>query len=127
MKIKIVLFLSLLIFSSSNLLAKKYGLILGSNYKGNKAGISELNLCEADATYMNDQIKKVGNFDEVKVLLGPQITKNNIEKEIKAIGSKAKADVMVFFSVTQRLRTVCATTSYAMIDRIYPMMSSMNI
>jgi hypothetical protein len=96
MKIKIVLFLSLLIFSSSNLLAKKYGLILGSNYKGNKAGISELNLCEADATYMNDQIKKVGNFDEVKVLLGPQITKNNIEKEIKAIGSKAKSDDVVF-------------------------------
>jgi len=80
MKIKIILFLSLLVFSSSNLFAKRYGLILGSNYKGNKAGISELNLCEADATYINDQIKKVGNFDEIKVLLGSQITKANIER-----------------------------------------------
>ncbi len=95
MKFKSIVFMMIL-FLSSNLFAKKFGLILGSNYKGNKAGISELNLCEADATYMHEQIQKVGNFDEVKILLGRDITKANIEREIKALGSKAKSDDTVF-------------------------------
>jgi len=75
---------------------KKYALIIGSNYKGNKAGISELNLCEADANYIETQIKKIGSFNEVKVLLGKDVTKNNIESEIKNIGRKAASDDVVF-------------------------------
>ncbi len=90
------LILFLCFIFSNQVFAKKYGLILGSNYKGNKAGISELNLCEADASYMNDQIKKAGNFDEVKILLGKDITKANIEREIKSLGSKSKSDDTVF-------------------------------
>jgi hypothetical protein len=91
-----LIFLLVFVFSSNHIFAKKFGLILGSNYKGNKAGISELNLCEADASYMQEQIKKVGNFDEVKILLGKEITKANIEREIKSIGSKANKEDTVF-------------------------------
>lgn len=74
----------------------RYGLIIGSNYKGNKAGIGELNLCEADASYMEKQIKKVGNFQEVTMLLGQDVTKANIEKAIKDLGRKAGSDDVVF-------------------------------
>ncbi|MCB1142289.1 MAG: caspase family protein [Leptospiraceae bacterium] len=92
----LVLLVLLLGITSSLYSQKKYALIIGSNYKGNKAGISELNLCEADATYMESQIKKVGNFDDIKMLLGKDVTKVNIEKEIKSIGSRAKTDDVVF-------------------------------
>ncbi len=75
---------------------KKYALIIGSNYKGNKAGISELNLCEADAEYMQSQIKKIGSFTDVKMLLGRDVTKSNIEREITSLGKKAAKDDVVF-------------------------------
>ncbi len=84
------------LFTSPVFSAKKYALIIGSNYKGNKSGINELQLCEADATYMESQIKKVGNFDEIKVLLGRDVTKINIEREIRSIGGKASKDDTVF-------------------------------
>jgi hypothetical protein len=91
------IFLLLSIFFTGELLSqKRYGLIIGSNYKGNKSGISELNLCEADADYMESQIEKVGNFDNVKVLLGKDVTKVNIEREIRSIGAKATNDDVVF-------------------------------
>lgn len=75
---------------------KKYALVIGSNYKGNQAGISELNLCEKDATYIESQLKKVGSFDEIKILLGRDVTKSNIESELRSIGSKASASDVVF-------------------------------
>lgn len=75
---------------------KKYALIIGSNYKGNQAGISELNLCEADASYIEKQISKIGDFDTVKVLLGKDVLKDNIKKEISNIAKSAKQDDTVF-------------------------------
>jgi hypothetical protein len=95
-KIYAVLMVILFIFSSPIFSQKKYALIIGSDYKGNKAGISELNLCEADANYMEAQAKKVGNFDNISMLLGKDVTKANIEREIKSIGSKAGKDDVVF-------------------------------
>jgi uncharacterized caspase-like protein len=85
-----------LLFGADLFAEKRYGLIIGSNYKGNKAGINELGLCEADATYMESQIKKVGNFEEITVLLGKDVTKTNIESAIKSIGKKASSDDVVF-------------------------------
>lgn len=97
MKLKYAISFLIAIFLTVNLSAqKRYGLIFGSNYKGNKAGISELNLCEADATYMYDQVKKAGNFDDVRIVLGKDVTKDNIEKEIKAIGKKVEEGDTVF-------------------------------
>jgi hypothetical protein len=75
---------------------KKFALVIGSNYKGNKAGISELNLCEADASYMESQIRKIGSFEDVKVLLGKDVTKSNIEREIKSLGKRADSEDVVF-------------------------------
>ncbi|PJZ71148.1 hypothetical protein CH373_01115 [Leptospira perolatii] len=87
----------ILLFVSSDVFAqKRYGLIFGSNYTGNKAGIPELNLCEADAKYLHDEIKRVGKFDDIKILLGKSVTKDNIEREIKALGSRAKDEDTVF-------------------------------
>jgi hypothetical protein len=93
---KLLLFLLLVFISSESLFAKKFALVIGTNYKGNKADISPLDLCEADAYYINEQISKVCSFDEVKTLIGRDVTKQNIEKEIKAIGAKAKPDDVVF-------------------------------
>lgn len=89
-------FLLILLSFSGVYSDKKYALVIGSNYKGNPAGISELNLCEKDATYIESQLKKVGTFEEIKVLLGRDVTKSNIESEIKAIGSKAGPTDVVF-------------------------------
>ncbi|MEM7180470.1 MAG: caspase family protein [Spirochaetota bacterium] len=69
---------------------------MGSNYKGNKAGIGELNLCEADAKYMESQIRKVGKFDTVKVILGRSLTKRNIKREIHKLARRASKDDTVF-------------------------------
>jgi hypothetical protein len=89
-----ILFLTLL---STNLLSqKRYGLIIGVDYKGNTIGTSELNLCEADAKYMQAQIQKHGNFTDIKMLMGKDVTKANIEKEIKDLGRKATANDVVF-------------------------------
>lgn len=92
----ITITLTFLLFSSEIFSQKRYGLIFGTNYTKNKANIPELLMCESDANYLTNQIKKVGNFDEVKVLLGSQITKKNIEKEIKSLGNKAGKDDTVF-------------------------------
>lgn len=102
MKSKLSAFsICLILFLATDAFAqKRYGLIFGSNYTGNKAGIPELNLCEADASYLNDEIRRVGNFDEVKVVLGKEVTKDNIEKEIKALAKKAGDNdtVLLYFS-----------------------------
>lgn len=74
----------------------RYGLLIGSNYKGNSIGITELNLCEADATYMKSQIERFGNFKDIRILLGRDVTKANIEREIKELGRKAKEEDTVF-------------------------------
>ncbi|MCB1156245.1 MAG: caspase family protein, partial [Leptospiraceae bacterium] len=88
---------SLLLFSFGNLYAgDRYALVMGSNYKGNSAGISELNLCEADATYIKSQIQKVGKFKEVSLLLGKELTKANIKKAIQDLAKKADKDDTVF-------------------------------
>lgn len=98
----IIFLLTSIYFSGAGLFAdgKRYALIIGSDYKGNKSGINELQLCEADAKYIRDQVKKkdVGNFNEndVTVLLGKDVTKENIEREIKALGKKADAKDTVF-------------------------------
>ncbi|EQA44461.1 caspase domain protein [Leptospira broomii serovar Hurstbridge str. 5399] len=91
-----VIGISLFLFSTDVFAQRRFGLIFGSNYKGNKAGIPELNLCEADATYLHDEIKRVGKFDDIRIILGKDVTKDNIQKEIKALASRAKSSDTVF-------------------------------
>ncbi|TGK21051.1 hypothetical protein EHO61_04125 [Leptospira fluminis] len=88
--------ISLFLFSTDVFAQRRFGLIFGSNYKGNKAGIPELNLCEADAKYLHDEIRRVGKFDDIKIILGKDVTKDNIQREIKALSSRAKSDDTVF-------------------------------
>lgn len=91
-------FLVILLLSFPGLLfsQERYGLIIGTNYKGNSAKIPELDLCERDAIYLQSQIKKVGNFKDIRVLLGAQVTKENVQKEINILASKAKVNDTVF-------------------------------
>jgi hypothetical protein len=78
----------------------RYALFIGSNYKGNTAKIPELNLCEADATFLKEKIQKNGKFKDIKVLLGTMVTRDNVKNAIKAIGKQAGKDdsVIIYFS-----------------------------
>lgn len=97
MKLKsLFVFLLMVSISIPIFAGKRYGLIIGSNYKGNTAKIPELGLCENDATYIKSQIQKASKFDNVKILLGNQVTKDNIKNAISEIASKAGADDTVF-------------------------------
>lgn len=78
--------------------ARKYALIVGSNYKGSE--ISPLNLCESDADVMKQSIVKTGNFEEanVRVLLGDQVTRENVRSAIVDwLGGQVKEGDQVFF------------------------------
>lgn len=93
-------YLSLFLFLSgifSSIQAQdRYGLIIGTDYKGNSAKIPELALCERDAQYLRSQIQKVGKFKDVRVLLGAQVTKENVEREIANLAKRAKKEDTVF-------------------------------
>ncbi|WP_411823982.1 caspase family protein [Leptospira sp. 'Mane'] len=88
------------LFVSSLAAQDRYGLFIGSNYKGNTAKIPELGLCEADATFLRDKIQKKGNFKDIKVLLGQMVTRDNIKNAISTLGKQAgKNDsVIIYFS-----------------------------
>lgn len=74
----------------------RYGLFIATNYKGSPAKISELNLCEADAQFLQEKIQKVGNFASVKTLLGAQVTKENVKTSIAELAKVAKKEDTVF-------------------------------
>lgn len=85
---------------ASDLSAARLGLIVGTNYKGNKAGIPPLDLCEADAKLMTKTIKSHGKFDHVEVLLGRMVTASKVEKAVEALARKAGPNdtVVLYFS-----------------------------
>ncbi|WCL48819.1 caspase family protein [Leptospira sp. GIMC2001] len=97
-KLKQILIITLILFLSPSWLfsQERYGLIIGTNYKGNTGKIPELDLCERDAEYLKKQIDKVGKFKEIRVLLGRQVTKENVQKEFQALANKVKKDDTVF-------------------------------
>ncbi|MDZ4727983.1 MAG: caspase family protein [Leptospira sp.] len=78
----------------------RYALFIGTNYKGNTAKIPELNLCEADATFLKEKLQKKGNFKDMKVLLGTMVTRDNVKNAMKQLGKQAgKNDsVFIYFS-----------------------------
>lgn len=78
----------------------RLALIVGSNYKGNSAGIPPLDLCEADANLMKETLETHGGFKHVEVLLGQMVTSSRVEKAIDALSSKAgaKDTVVLYFS-----------------------------
>jgi hypothetical protein len=61
---------------------RKFALILGTNYTG--SDIPPLALCEKDAEAMKQSILKTGNFEDanVRVLLGRQVTRENLRSAI---------------------------------------------
>ncbi|TGL56438.1 hypothetical protein EHQ58_17600 [Leptospira ognonensis] len=78
----------------------RYALFIGTNYKGNTAKIPELNLCEADATFLKEKIQKNGKYKDIKVLLGSMVTSENVKNAFKALGKQAGKDdsVIIYFS-----------------------------
>lgn len=97
LKYYIIPFLILFFSTFSQLYPQnRYALIIGTNYQGNPAGIPPLELCEKDAKYLDSQVRKVGGFRDVNVLLGRQVTKANIEAAFKELASKVKKDDVVF-------------------------------
>jgi uncharacterized caspase-like protein len=79
---------------------QRIGLVIGTNYKGNAAGIPPLDLCESDARLMEDSLKRNGGFTDVKVLLGQMVTAKNVEDAINYVAGKAGRDdtVVLYFS-----------------------------
>ncbi|TGN20857.1 caspase family protein [Leptospira idonii] len=74
----------------------RYALFIGTNYKGNTAKIPELELCEADATFLKDKIQKKGNFKDIQVLLGKMVTRDNVKNAISALGKQVGKEDSVF-------------------------------
>lgn len=74
----------------------RYALFIGTNYKGNTAKIPELNLCEADATFLKEKIQKKGNFKDIKVLLGSMVTRDNVKNAITQLGKVVGKEDSVF-------------------------------
>lgn len=91
---------TMLVATGGPLSAARLGLIVGSNYKGNSAGIPPLDLCEADAQLMESTIKQHGGFQHVEVLLGRMVTAAKVEKAIEALAAKAGPNdtVAIYFS-----------------------------
>lgn len=92
--------LPILVLAVSPVFGERIGLVIGSNYTGNQAGIPPLELTETDARLMEDTLKQKGTFDSVKVLLAREVTASNVKKEIDGIAAKAGKDdtVVVYFS-----------------------------
>ena len=85
---------------SSPVYAKRLGLILATNYTGNKADIPPLKLCEEDAKLIKKRLETSGKFDRVEVLLGSMVTKKNVQKKLAALAKTvtAKDTVLIYFS-----------------------------
>lgn len=101
-----IIFLTLFLVSSP-VFAKKYGLIIGSNYKGNFSMIPPLDLCETDARLMKSTLISQGKFSDVEILLGKMVTAKNIESSIEKLARKVNSEdtVVLYFSghgTTQR-------------------------
>ncbi|MCB1322870.1 MAG: caspase family protein, partial [Leptospiraceae bacterium] len=96
----ILLLIVAIAMSASPLMAKRYGVIIGSNYKGNSSGIPPLDLCERDAQHMEQQLRAAGRFDDVKVLLGQQVTHDNVKNAILSLKGRVTQNdtVALYFS-----------------------------
>ncbi|MDH4221054.1 MAG: caspase family protein, partial [Candidatus Aminicenantes bacterium] len=92
--------LLIFVFFQSPVFAKRIGVIFGSDYRGNRAGIPVLQLCEKDAKLMEQALKANGKFDSVKVLLGPMVTAANMKSSLEEVASMAKKNdtVTLYFS-----------------------------
>jgi hypothetical protein len=87
------------VFAGESLFAaRKFALIIGTNYKGSE--ITPLNLCEKDAEAMKRSIVQTGNFDaaNVRVLMGSQVTRENLRSSIVDwLGDQVTEGDQVFF------------------------------
>jgi uncharacterized caspase-like protein len=97
---KTVFSLLLISLSLGAVEAKRFAIVMGSNYTGNSAGIPELELCESDAKLMEQTLKSNGSYDDATVLLGPMVTSSRVKSTLEAIAQKAgKEDVVaIYFS-----------------------------
>ncbi|MCB1175534.1 MAG: caspase family protein [Leptospiraceae bacterium] len=98
---------SMLLFISTPVFAARYGLIVGSDYKGNAAGIPPLDLCEKDAQLMKSTLVSQGSFKDAEILLGKMVTASKLEAAIDRLADKVsdKDTVVLYFSghgTTQR-------------------------
>ncbi len=88
-------------FSGQTLFAKNYALVIGSNYQGDSP-VADLELCEDDAKLIQVKLTQTGQVDkkDIIMLLGSQVTRNNVKSEIEKLASLAKSgdQVFIFFA-----------------------------
>ncbi len=97
---KSVLTLLLLTLSLSAAHAKRFAVVMGSNYQGNAAGIPELELCESDAKLMEQALKANGSYDDATVLLGPMVTATRVKAALEGVAQRSGVNdvVAIYFS-----------------------------
>ena len=98
-KLKILCF-TLFFFHSTVLFAKKYGLLIGTNYKGNQEKISELNVSEKDVFFLRGILEKKAKFDKIDLLIGKNVTKKNILQALTQLSKITQKEdiVLIYFS-----------------------------
>lgn len=92
----LLLYVMLFLTSIYSIEAKRIGVIFGTNYKGNDAGIPPLDLCEADAKLMENAIKSHGQFDDAKVYLGAMVTATNVKNALENLAKNTTKDDIIF-------------------------------
>jgi uncharacterized caspase-like protein len=97
---KLTVLLILLFVSTTALQAKRFAVVVGSNYEGNAAGIPPLELCERDANLMQTTLKSQGSYDEATVLLGRMVTASRVQAALEQVAKAAgPTDVVtIYFS-----------------------------
>ena len=85
---------------SSPLLARRLGLLIATNYKGNQAGIPPLKECERDAILIKKNLLNHGKFDKVEVLLGSMVTGKGISSSLLKLNKtlKSRDTLLIYFS-----------------------------
>lgn len=80
--------------------ARRWAVVFGTNYKGSSGQIPPLDLCERDAKLFESSLKNYGNYDEVRVFLGRQVTAKNVQDTLQELASKASADdtIVLYFA-----------------------------
>lgn len=97
---KTIVLCIMLCLSGGALQAKRFALVIGSNYQGNAAGIPELELCERDADLMQQTLKAQGSYDSATVLLGRMVTASRVQAALQDVAKNAgPTDVVtIYFS-----------------------------
>ena len=100
---KLSCFLALVFLTTlgtSSLSARRIGLLIATNYKGNTVGTPPLKECERDASLIKSHLLKHAKFDSVKVLLGKMVTAKELGLSLRNLAQTVRSTdtVLIYFS-----------------------------